>query len=237
VKLLVSIVDVAEAQAAAAGGADIVDVKNPREGSLGANFPDVIRAVRQLLPPPYQVSATLGDVPNLPGTVSLAAVGAAVCGVDFVKLGLFGVADADAAYFLLARVGEAVHCWNSACQVIAAGYADAWRVGAISPLAVPAIARAAGLDGCMIDTLGKGQGNLFTYLDEARLGEFVAACRANGLLCGLAGSLTEADLPRVLALGAGVVGVRSAACQGDRVTGRIDPERVRRLKSHLPSSQ
>jgi uncharacterized protein (UPF0264 family) len=235
VKLLVSVVDEAEARAAVAGGADIVDVKNPREGSLGANFPGVIRAVRQLLPPPHLVSATLGDVPNLPGTVSLAALGAAVCGVDFVKLGLFGVTDTDAAHFLLARVGEAVKSWNPAIQVIAAGYADAWRVGAIAPLGVPAVARAAGLDGCMIDTIGKGQGSLFTYLNESQLSEFVAACRANGLLCGLAGSLAGADLPRVQALGADVVGVRSAACQGDRVAGRIDPERVRWLKSLVSS--
>ena len=29
------------------GGADIIDVKNPREGSLGANFPRVIRSIRK----------------------------------------------------------------------------------------------------------------------------------------------------------------------------------------------
>ena len=38
-RLLVSVLDVAEAAQAVEGGAHIVDVKNPREGSLGANFP------------------------------------------------------------------------------------------------------------------------------------------------------------------------------------------------------
>jgi uncharacterized protein (UPF0264 family) len=39
VKLLVSVVDAGEARTAAAAGADIVDVKNPAEGSLGAPSP------------------------------------------------------------------------------------------------------------------------------------------------------------------------------------------------------
>ena len=36
VRLLVSVVSADEVEAALAGGADIVDVKNPAEGSLGA---------------------------------------------------------------------------------------------------------------------------------------------------------------------------------------------------------
>ena len=43
-ELLISVVGEDEVGAAVAGHADIVDVKNPREGSLGANFPHVIRA-------------------------------------------------------------------------------------------------------------------------------------------------------------------------------------------------
>ena len=44
-KLLVSVLYADEARAAAAAGADIVDVKNPAEGSLGAPSPAVIAAV------------------------------------------------------------------------------------------------------------------------------------------------------------------------------------------------
>ena len=39
VRLLVSVVGADEVEAALAGGADIVDVKNPAEGSLGAPVP------------------------------------------------------------------------------------------------------------------------------------------------------------------------------------------------------
>ena len=47
VRLLVSVVDADEVEAALAGGADIVDVKNPAEGSLGAPVPALLRAVLQ----------------------------------------------------------------------------------------------------------------------------------------------------------------------------------------------
>ena len=49
-KLLVSVVNENEVAAAVEGGADIIDVKNPAEGALGANFPRVIRAVRKATP-------------------------------------------------------------------------------------------------------------------------------------------------------------------------------------------
>ena len=79
-RLLVSVTDAAEARVAVEGGVDIVDVKNPAEGSLGAPGPGVIERVRQVVPPERAVSAAIGDLPNLPGTAALAALGAARSG-------------------------------------------------------------------------------------------------------------------------------------------------------------
>jgi len=76
-KLLVSPINTTEAKAALDGGADIVDVKNPKEGSLGANFPWMIRAVIETIESKKPVSATIGDFNFKPGTASLAALGAA----------------------------------------------------------------------------------------------------------------------------------------------------------------
>ena len=76
-KLLVSVVADAEARLAIAGGVDVVDVKNPTEGSLGAPAPAVIEAVRRVLPAELPLSAAIGDLPALPGTAALAALGAA----------------------------------------------------------------------------------------------------------------------------------------------------------------
>ena len=75
-RLLVSVTTAQEAELAVAGGVDVVDVKNPAEGSLGAPAPAVIEAVRAVVPPGSPVSAAIGDMPHLPGTAALAALGA-----------------------------------------------------------------------------------------------------------------------------------------------------------------
>src|SRR5271169_7030599 len=83
-QLLVSPSSIDEAKHSVA--ADIIDVKKPSEGSLGANFPWVIREIKALSSKP--VSAAIGDFDYKPGGASLAAYGAACAGADYVKIGL-----------------------------------------------------------------------------------------------------------------------------------------------------
>ncbi len=85
-QLLISVVNEEEAKSAVGGGADIVDVKNPLEGALGANFPRVIRRVRQCTPSGLPVSVAIGDAPDKPGATALADLGAAVCAVQFCSV-------------------------------------------------------------------------------------------------------------------------------------------------------
>ena len=89
-KLLVSPINVEEAKAAVNGGADIIDVKNPKEGSLGANFPWMISSVKKAIGD-KTLSATIGDFNYKPGTASLAALGAAVSGAEYIKVGHFAI--------------------------------------------------------------------------------------------------------------------------------------------------
>ena len=131
--LLISPINTQEAREAIAGGADIIDVKNPKEGSLGANFPWVIKNIREITPKDMQVSATLGDVPYKPGTVSLAAAGAVVSGADYIKVGLYGTKNYSEALEVMENVVKAVHEFNDDATIVASGYADAHRVGAVDP--------------------------------------------------------------------------------------------------------
>jgi hypothetical protein len=229
-QLLVSVIDEDEVAAAVAGGADIVDVKNPREGSLGAAFPHVVRRIRELTPAGTPVSAAIGDVPDLPGMAALAAAGAAGCAVQYVKVGLMGPPGADEARALLAAVCRAAREQDPTVRVMATGFADAVHIGAVLPQALPAAAAEAGVDGCMLDTADKRGTTLFSALSDAELEEFVARCREAGLVCALAGSLGEEHVPRLRRLAPDIVGFRGAVCGGDRV-GRVDREAVRRLKT------
>jgi uncharacterized protein (UPF0264 family) len=210
-QLLISVVSADEAKEAIAGGADILDVKNPAEGSLGAHFPRVIQQIRASAPRPLRVSVAIGDMPNLPGTASLAALGAASCGADYVKVGLWGPRTEAEAVLLLQEVQQAVSSFSIA--VIAALYADARRAGTLAPQLLPRIAQVAGVVGCMLDTAIKDGQHLFDFLSPETLQTLAAEAHASGLLFALAGALQEHDLPVVRDLGADVVGVRSAACQ------------------------
>src|SRR5215218_2035999 len=150
-RLLVSVTNAHEARVAVEAGVDIVDVKNPAEGSLGAPGPGVIERVREVVPLGRPVSAAIGDLPNLPGT---AALGAARSGAAYVKVGLWGTSSTGEAVGVLRAVRDAL---DGGAAVIAAAYADAERVpdGPLPPGAVVDAARRAGVGGCLLDTAVK----------------------------------------------------------------------------------
>ena len=50
----------------------------------------------------------MGDVPNLPGAMSLAALGAATTGVNYIKAGLYGLKTKEEAVYLMQSVTRAV---------------------------------------------------------------------------------------------------------------------------------
>jgi uncharacterized protein (UPF0264 family) len=229
-KLLVSPSDEKEALEAIAGGADIIDVKNPREGSLGASFPWVIKRIRGITPKGIEVSCTVGDLPNLPGSVSLAVLGAAATGVDYVKVGLGKVNAMEDAVFLLRNAVRAAKNYDHSIRVAVTGYADAARIGSVNPLLMPEITAKANADVTMLDTSVKDGKNLFTFLKTAQLEQVVRVAHDRGLLVALAGSLTKEQIPIVRDLEVDIVGLRGAACtNGDRVHGRISREAVRQM--------
>jgi uncharacterized protein (UPF0264 family) len=219
-----------EALEAIAGGADIIDVKNPLEGALGANYPWVIRRIREITPGNLEVSCTLGEVGNLPGSVSLAACGAASLGVDYIKVGLGGIKTPKEATFLLRITIKAAKECNPKIKIAVAGYADAKKIGGINPLLIPEIAQEAQADVVMLDTSIKDGKNLFDHLNLEQLKKFVDLAHCFGLEAALAGSLRKQDLPVVYGLGADIAGLRGAACtNSNRVTGQINRNLVSEL--------
>jgi uncharacterized protein (UPF0264 family) len=229
---MVSVRDEVEAAIAVAGGADIIDVKNPDEGSLGAHSPNVIRAIADSVPPEIPTSASIGDVPNLPGTVALAALGAALCGVRFVKVGLLGARTPKEAAGLLEAIQRAFAKATGPVGLVACAYADAAHVGSLDPLVLPEVA-APFAEGCLIDTAVKDGRRLFQCLPDDAIALFTARCRDRGLFSALAGCLTREQLPRARAHGADIVGVRTAACIGGMRGGTISLEKVKALKASL----
>lgn len=217
-RLLVSVRSVDEAMAAARGGVDFIDLKEPGAGALGGLPIATIRAIvaalgtRRIALP---VSATIGDVPMDRLDEILAQVSAVgCCGVDYVKVGIepgplaFGVLD------------ELARCaWPVVPVFLADRGLDIRLLQHACALGFPAV---------MADTADKASGSLLELVPRAELERFVACGRAAGRLVGLAGALRLADAAALRALGADFAGFRSAVCNGDRAA-TLDPLRLRQL--------
>lgn len=206
--LLASVMTVAEAKAALAGGADIIDLKDPRRGALGALSAPTIREAVTAIAGRRPVSATLGDLPMEPGTVGAAAARTAALGVDFVKVGLFPGGDLDGCLAHLSRLAA------QGGRLVAVLFADRAPDLALLPRL-----RDSGFAGAMLDTADKRAGGLRAHLDDAALQAFVRRGRDCGLLTGLAGSLGRDDVPALLPLQPDYLGFRGALTLAGRTSG------------------
>ncbi|AKG91920.1 Uncharacterized protein conserved in archaea [Geoglobus ahangari] len=232
-KVLVSPMSIEEAVESLKGGADIIDVKNPAEGSLGANFPWVIRQVKELVEKEGKLlSATVGDLDFKPGTASLAALGAAYAGADYIKVGLYGVKTAEQVYEMMSKVVRAVKDFNPSAMVVAAAYADHSRVGAVSPLEIAEPAYRAGCDGIMVDTAIKDGKNLFEFMDAEALERFISSAHERGMFCALAGSLSWNHMDILKSLEPDIIGVRTMVCENGR-NSMIRSELVAKLMASV----
>jgi len=236
-KLLISPLDRDEALEAVKGGAGIIDVKNPAEGSLGANFPWIISEIKGLLPNGVELSATIGDFPNLPGTASLAALGVASLGVNYIKIGLYGVNSPQDAIKLASSTVRAVKESYSNTKVVIAGYADYDRIDSIPSHLIPSIAEKSEADIAMLDTAVKDGTNLFSFLNMEQLEEFTGNSHNSGIKVALGGSLTQKHIQPLSEIGVDIIGIRGAACQNsDRIGGRIKAELVKELRVCIKNS-
>lgn len=216
--LLVSVRSVEEARAALAGGAAILDVKEPDRGPLGRADPEVWRAVRQAVPPEIPVSVALGELADWRGD---AASPGDFEGIALRKLGLAGAGPNWADAWARARLdGRGGPPW------VAVVYAD-WR-RADSPPPGEIVEAALAVPDCvglLIDTWEKGTPSPLgpSWLPLLR------QIRAGGRFVALAGGLEESAIVRLAPLEPDVFAVRGAACgRGDR-RGTIDPTRVAAL--------
>jgi len=219
-KVLISPVSLEEAMIAWECGTDIIDIKNIKEGSLGASFPWIIKEVISSIPDKNVVfSATLGDLPYKPGTAALAALGAVSCGVKYVKAGLKGPKNFAEGFDMMQAVVRTCKDFNPSVIVVAAGYADYRRFDGLDPLVLVDIAAKSHSDLVMLDTLFKDGKTLFDAMTEAELSLFVQRAHQNGLKVALAGSVRAEHLGSLSRIGADIVGVRGAVCGSyDRAT-------------------
>lgn len=235
-RLLVSVINCDEAEEAIEGGADILDLKNPEEGSLGAAHPKLISELCYQFGHILPVSVAVGDFPHLPNSAALAALCAADMGADYIKIGLLGSHSEQQAINLLANISDALAWRSNKAKLVAAAYADYQKVGTLNPCLLPRVARQANFAGCMIDTLDKQGKCLFDFMHSDQVKTFIAECRRYGLMSALAGSLKPCHVDVLKMLEPDIVGVRGAVCRDGIRTGSIDRQRVAAFSLNLLGS-
>lgn len=224
-KMLASVIDAAEAEIVISGGADIVDLKNPAAGALGALPIETIRHVVKSVGGRRATSAVCGDLPMVPEIIQAKAEEIASTGVDFVKIGFFPSESAEACAAALAEPA-------SRSKLIAVLFADRAPDFDLLP-----ILAGHGFHGVMMDTAGKMGGRLLDHLPPERVPGFIEMARDRGLTVGLAGSLEAPDIPRLLAFSPDFLGFRGALCDNSLRTAAVDAEAVSQIRSLIPEER
>ncbi len=220
-KFLASVRDAEEVQAVLAAGADIVDLKDPAKGALGAVDLTAIKASVASVGGRVPVSATVGDLPMDAGIVHDAVTATAACGVDYVKLGIMPDGDPHACFERLSAEPS---------NLILVFFADA--MPAFDPIAG---AIEAGACGVMLDTAGKQTGSLLDHLTLEEIERFVTPARHAGLMVGVAGSLRPAHVEFLLALAPDIIGFRGALCHGGLRSSHLDPIACSQIRALIPA--
>ena len=227
--LLVSVRSPEEANAALRGGADILDVKEPRRGSLGMADIEVIAAIaRQLADSnhdqiqratPIPLSVALGEVHDWRNARSIPPLPEAV---TFAKLGLSHLAPHNNWSDEWLRVRHSFEERGTAqLNWVAVAYADA--DAATSPPIDDVLTAAidTNCSGLLIDTFTKTGLTLTDCCHITSLAVLADRCHSAGLFLALAGRLTRESLPALNRIPADVLAIRSAACEAATREGRV----------------
>lgn len=222
-RMLASVTGTREAVLAMACGVDVIDLKEPSRGALGAVSHEVQREVVQWVNGRCPVSATAGDLPMDPAIIAAAIYRTASNGVDLVKIGLRTLeAHADC----LEVLAEAsVHGVRVVAVLFAEDHPSLTLLGSL---------RAAGCHGVMLDTATKAAGSLLRHIHLNSLDAFISRARRLGLLCGLAGSLQPGDIAELRRLGPDYLGFRGALCEAGSRTGHLSANALARVRKELP---
>lgn len=232
-QLLVSVRSAREAEAALAGGADVIDVKEPGRGPLGRADDAVLRAVLVAVAGRRPVSAALGELGEL---VEDGGVSSLPAGLSFVKWGLAGTVGLDWRRTFLTRVQQLARDDVAPAGAVVVAYADAERAAAppVDDVVDFACRLAGGV--LLLDTFDKSPvsatGRRPTLLDWLSVDAVTALCqrcRAAGVRIALAGSLGAGEVRQLLPARPDWVAVRGAACAAGDRGQEIDADRVREL--------
>lgn len=229
-KLLVSVRDAAEATIALEAGVDLIDIKEPRHGSLGKADDSSIENIAHAIQDRRPLSVALGELidyaeDGLPPVVLPAAI-------RYAKIGLAGCGQNQAWPLRLAKFWQQL---PPGVHRIAVIYADWQAAGAPDPWGVLQQAQALNAQGILIDTFDKSLPALAQLWTASQIQAVVSAARAADKITVLAGRISADDVAQLLLHAPDYIAVRGAVCRHDR-NGAISASKICAFRKFLAAS-
>ena len=222
---LASVSSVEEARLVCSLGADVIDLKDPNRGALGALEQDKVRLITALVGKTTTLSATIGDLPAYAAELESAVLGMHASGVDIVKVGVFARSLSPFTLSALDRLTD------GNIRIVLVFFAE------FSPVEADfEKLKSTGVMGVMLDTCDKASGNLREKMEDGALAQFVNNAKRAGLITGLAGALTGEDIPPLLRINPDYLGFRGALCRQHERTMQIDSTKVTEIRKLIPEN-
>ena len=233
-RLLVSVRDADEARAALAGGAHIVDAKEPALGPLAPVAGPALQAICAAVPLTVPLSVALGDAHPRDLTDVVSAVGPLQR-----RSGLFFKAAIVSGSPQAAEEGIRAACRQLEQRadrpvLVVARYVDG-PSGAADLVRWVEVCAAAGAGGLLLDTCRKDGPGLFGSVGVQALASLRRQATRCGTWLAIAGGVTDRDLEQLAQVRPHIVGVRGAVCEGGRA-GTLSRERVRLLHDAITNT-
>lgn len=225
--LLVSVRSADEVPAALAGGADLIDVKEPAKGPLAPAEAEVVAAVIAAVGGKVPISAALGEWS--PNAITDAHWHLELK-LNYVKWGLAGYAPV---------VGWGEDLLDTRRQLpvgmemVAVAYADWERARSVPPGELVRFAKRFRFKAFLLDTWGKDGKTLLDFATPAQVAELVESLKRVGVTVALGGSLRPEQAKLLRAAAPDYFAVRSSACAAGKRDGVIDQVRVRKWKEAI----
>jgi uncharacterized protein (UPF0264 family) len=233
-QLLVSVRNAAEAEAALAGGAALIDVKEPRNGPLGRASDETIATVVQAVAGRRPVSAALGELSD-PSVCRYPPFG----DYAFLKWGLHQAGRLQWRE-RVERFDNHLLSFMPNCRQVLAAYAD-WELANAPPLdevcAYVLRRRSGGV--LLLDTFtkaappGAARPTLLDFVSPSTIVRLCERCRDAGVRVALAGSLGRAEIEELMPAEPNWFAVRGAVCAGSDRAATVSASKVRELAELL----
>ena len=220
-QLLISVKNVEEALIALDAGADIIDLKDPNIGALGALDEVICTQIVQAINGRKLISATIGEQHASLNALIASIQARAAIGVDIIKIAVcshFYAAD------FIAKVTK-LTCAGT--KMVVVFFADE-----VMDLSLIAALQNAGFYGAMLDTRRK-QGDLLAVQTKSELQNFIELCEKYNLKSGLAGSLKPQYIDELVKLNPTYIGFRGGVCENARRNADLSQIKVLEIANML----